>query len=66
MRAAPRPTKSSTNSEAETAKKGTPASPATARAAGAGQGREVGPKESGVSGRVGDQGANGSLGHTSV
>lgn len=33
MRAAPRPTNSSTNSEAETAKKGTPASPATARAA---------------------------------
>jgi len=32
MRAAPRPTNSSTNSEAETAKKGTPASPATARA----------------------------------
>lgn len=33
MRAAPLPTNSSTNSEAETAKKGTPASPATARAA---------------------------------
>lgn len=37
MRAAPRPTNSSTNSEAETAKKGTPASPATARAAGVGR-----------------------------
>lgn len=40
MRAAPRPTNSSTNSEAETTKKGTPASPATALAALRHEGQE--------------------------